>query len=360
MRTPLSERLNLEFPIFAFSHCRDVVAAVSAAGGFGVLGGANFSPEELENELSWLDEHSDGKPYGVDLVFPVTYKGDDTAELLLMIPAEHKEFVHGLEERFGIPPRQSVDTVSVVRGHERSREQWRVAMQHPIKLLASALGPTPSDIQTQAHDLGILTAGLVGDVKHAERHLAAGTDILIAQGSEAGGHCGDIGTFVLVPQIVDLVKPTPVLAAGGIGNGRQIAAALALGAEGVWTGSIWLTTVESDVHPKLKRKLVAASSRDTIRSKCRTGKMVRQLRTPWVEAWEAKEAPSSLPAPLQQLLVRDATISAVEHGIDDALGTPVGQVVGIMDGEPDVRRLVQELVTGFVDSASRLTELLKN
>jgi len=360
MRTSLSTQLGIEFPIFAFSHCRDVVAAACAAGGFGVLGAAAFSPEELDVELNWLDAHCHGNPYGVDLVFPVTYMGDDNEELLGMIPREHREFVHELEEKFSIPPRQSADTVSVVRGHQRSREQWEIAIRHPIRLLASALGPAPSDIQTEAHERGILTAGLVGDLLHTYRHIEAGTDILIAQGSEAGGHCGEISTLVLVPQIVDLVSPAPVLAAGGIGDGRQVAAALALGAEGVWLGSVWLATRESDVHPIVKRKSREATSSDTVRSKCRTGKLVRQLRTPWVDAWGAPDAPPPLTAPLQQLLVRDATISANEHGVEAVLGTPVGQIVGMMHGEPSVRMVIEELVAGFIDATAGLIRVLQS
>jgi NAD(P)H-dependent flavin oxidoreductase YrpB (nitropropane dioxygenase family) len=358
MRTPLCDLLDIEYPIVAFSHCRDVVAAVSRAGGLGVLGAATFNPADLDRELTALDVQCQGRPYGIDLVFPVKYRGDDEAELHAMIPQEHIDFVHELELRFGIPPRTSADDGSAVRGHVRAREQWDVARGHRIALLASALGPAPADVQDSAHLSGILTAGLVGAVRHAKAHVVAGTDMIIAQGTEAGGHSGQVSTLVLVPQVVDAVSPKPVLAAGGIGDGRQIAAVLALGAVGVWTGSIWLTTTESDTHPILKRKLVDATSSDTIRSKCRTGKTVRQLRTAWVDAWESPSAPAPLPAPLQQMLVRDATISAVEHGVADALGTPVGQIVGMMAAQRSVRIVMDELITGFVDAVGRVSATL--
>ncbi len=354
MRTELCRLLGIEYPIVAFSHCRDVVAAVSRAGGLGVLGAATFNPADLDRELTALDMQCQGRPYGIDLVFPVKYRGDDETELRAMIPMEHADFVRELERRFGIPPRTSTDEGSTVRGHIRAREQWNVARAHRVALLASALGPALVDVQESAHAAGIATAGLVGAVRHATAHVAAGTDLIIAQGTEAGGHSGDVSTLVLVPQVVDAVAPRPVLAAGGIGDGRQIAAALALGAAGVWTGSIWLTTMESDIHPILKEKLVAATSHDTIRSRCRTGKMVRQLQTAWVDAWEAPSAPTPLPAPLQQMLVRDATLSAIEHGVADALGTPVGQIVGMMAGQRPVRALMDDLIAAYVDAADRL------
>ena len=354
MRTALCDLLGIEYPIVAFSHCRDVVAAVSRSGGFGVLGGAAYNPADLDRELTALDAQCQGRPYGIDLVFPVKYRGDDEAELRTMIPREHIDFVHELERRFGIPPRTGTDEGSTVRGHVRSREQWDVARAHRVRLLASALGPAPADVQESAHAAGILTAGLVGAVRHATAHIAAGTDLIIAQGTEGGGHSGEVSTLVLVPQVVDAVAPHPVLAAGGIGDGRQIAAALALGAVGVWTGSIWLTTTESDTHPMLKEKLVAATSNDTIRSKCRTGKMVRQLHTAWVDAWEAPSAPDPLPAPLQQMLVRDATLSAIEHDVADALGTPVGQVVGMMGRQRSVRAVIDDLVTQYAHAVDRI------
>jgi NAD(P)H-dependent flavin oxidoreductase YrpB (nitropropane dioxygenase family) len=357
MRTSLCERLGIDYPIFAFSHCREVVAAVTNTGGFGVLGAARYAPEELDHQLRWIDEHVGGRPYGVDLVLPVTYEGDDPEQLRAAIPNEHRRFVQELMRRFAIPPRQSTDADSGVRGHVRARAQWSAAVRHPVRLLASALGPLPADIQQEARDRGILTAGLVGDPRHAVRHAEAGTDLVVAQGSEAGGHTGEIATMLLLPQVVDALAPRPVLAAGGIGDGRQIAAALAMGAEGVWMGSIWLTTKESDAHPLLKRKLLRASSRDTIRSRCRTGKPVRQLRIPWVDAWESPEAPAPLRPPLQQLLVRDATVSAIEHGIDDALGSPVGQVVGMMTREPTIQELMRSLVEQYADAVKRLSSL---
>ncbi|MPZ25966.1 MAG: nitronate monooxygenase [Micromonosporaceae bacterium] len=360
MRTKVCDMLGAELPIFAFSHCRDVVQAVSEAGGVGVLGAARHAPEELEVDLAQLDAALAGKPYGVDLVLPEKYLGDDERELAGAIPDQHRKFVRELQERFGIPaPKQQAAHSRFGDGqiatHARARAQWEVARRHRVRLLASALGPAPPDIVEQAHADGTLVAGLVGSPRHAVKHQQAGTDIVVAQGHEAGGHTGPISTFVLVPQVVDAVD-LPVLAAGGVGDGRQVAAALALGAQGVWTGSIWLTTMESDLDPLVKDKLVAAASTDATISLCSTGKPVRQLRTPWVAAWEQAGAPRPLPAPLQGMLVREAMIGMFEAR-RETMGTPLGQVVGMMDRQAPARDVMYDLMAGTADSLARLRRL---
>ena len=355
MHTALSARFGIEQPIFGFSHAREVVAAVTNGGGFGVLGAARFDPQELDDQLRWIVQRVGDRPFGVDLVFPITYLGDDRPQLESAIPETHRRFVGSLMDRFAIPPAPHLKA-PMIRGHEHAREQWATTKRYAgsVRLLASALGPLPPEVQAEAGELGIATAGLVGDPRHVRRHLDVGTEILIAQGTEAGGHCGEIGSLVLLPQVVEAAGSVPVLAAGGIGTGRQVAAALALGAEGVWTGSVWLTTTEYAAHPMLQRKLLAAASRDTVRSRSRTGKPVRQLRTPWVRAWESEDAPAPLKAPLQQLLVGEAMLSALEHDVDDAIGSPAGQVVGMIDRERTVEQVMRELHSGARDSARRL------
>ncbi|MBO0732202.1 MAG: nitronate monooxygenase, partial [Acidimicrobiaceae bacterium] len=185
-----------------------------------------------------------------------------------------------------------------------------------------------------------------------------GVDIIVAQGHEAGGHTGEVSTMVLVPEVVDAVAPTPVLAAGGIGSGRQMAAAMALGAEGVWTGSIWLTTAESDTAPQVIDKLLTASSRDTVRSRCMTGKPARQLRTAWTDAWESEESPGTLPMPLQYMLTADAQRRIARSGQRDLVGMPVGQIVGSMQHVRPVRDVVYDLIEGFIDATQRLDALV--
>src|SRR5438477_8410876 len=155
----------------------------------------------------------------------------------------------------------------------------------------------------RTHTPAVVVAALAGRKAHAERHKPAGVDLIVAQGTEAGGHTGEISTMVLVPEVVEAVKPVPVLAAGGIGSGRQIAAAMALGAEGVWCGSVWLTTTEAETHPAVQQKFLAATSSDTVRSRSLTGKPARMLRSAWTDEWAKPDAPDALPMPLQTMLV---------------------------------------------------------
>ena len=263
MRTPICDRLGIEFPIFAFSHCRDVVAAVSKAGGYGVLGALAYSPDQLEIELNWIDEHIDGKPYGVDIVMPAKYVGKgggaeaSVASLDALIPEEHQQFVEELLAEHDVPPlpedleRRRREGRRASASTRRARARSRCRSQHPVSMLVNALGPPPPDVVEHG-----------ARARHPRRRArrqprstrsarsTQGVDVIVAQGTEAGGHCGEISTMVLVPEVVDAVGPdVPVLAAGGIGCGRQMAAALALGAQGVWTGSIWLTVAEADTEP---------------------------------------------------------------------------------------------------------------
>jgi NAD(P)H-dependent flavin oxidoreductase YrpB (nitropropane dioxygenase family) len=367
VRTELCDVFGIEFPIFAFSHCRDVVAAVSRAGGLGVLGALAFTPEQLEIELRWIEEHVDGRPYGVDVVMPASSAGadlggDNLAEALdAMIPEGHRRYVEEILERHGIPPLPA--DAKRPRGllgwtDQGARGQVEVALAHPIALLASALGPPPPDITAQAHEKGIKVAALVGDPKQARKQVAAGVDVIVASGYEAGGHTGEISTLVLVPDVVDAVAPVPVLAAGGIGDGRQVAAALALGAQGVWTGSIWLTVNESDTSPLLLEKLLKAGPRDTVRSRALTGKPARQLKTPWTDAWDDPKGPGALPMPLQFMLTAEAQSRIGRSGNAELAGLPVGQIVGRMNSVRSTRDVVFDLVEGAVRTIEQLNQQL--
>jgi NAD(P)H-dependent flavin oxidoreductase YrpB (nitropropane dioxygenase family) len=238
-----------------------------------------------------------------------------------------------------------------------------VALRHPIKLLANALGTPPPDVILRAHEKGVKVAALVGTVAQALRHVEAGVDVIVAQGTEAGGHTGEVSTMVLVPEVVDAVHPVPVLAAGGIGSGRQAAAALALGADGVWTGSIWLTVKESDLPPALIDKVLAAKSTDTVRSRAISGKPARQLRTAWTEAWD-KPTPGTLPMPLQYMATADATAriyrfaGRADSRAKELIGTPIGQIVGRMNTVRSSRDVVYDFMQEFVETVERLRALL--
>ncbi len=364
VRTRATELLGIEYPIFAFSHCRDVVAAVSRAGGMGVLGALYFTPEELETELSWIDEHTRGRPYGVDVVMPVSYEGADLGDagetlsrLRDMIPEGHRAFVNALLERHGVAPltREGAGRYLLGWTDATARPQVEVALRHPIGLLASALGPPPPDVVEQAHRRGVTVAGLVSSARHARKQVDAGVDVIVAQGGEAGGHTGEIATMVLVPEVVDAVgRSTLVLAAGGIGRGRQVAAGLALGADGVWTGSIWLTVQEADTPEASRDRLLAATSRDTVRSRSWTGKPARMLRTAWTDAWEAPDSPGTLPMPLQFMLISDALQRINRAGAGELTTFPVGQIVGTMNRVKPVSRVIYELVEEYAETMERL------
>jgi len=369
MDTPLARDLGLELPIFAFTHCRDVAAAVSKAGGMGILGVAAHSPKNLRAELEWIEKEVGDKPYGVDLLLPSKFEGSDRAggldagELDARIPAEHRRFVDDLLARYDVPPLQEGAKIGgeLMVGFEKQREVIEMLFEYRIKLIASALGPPPPWMIEQGRARGVKVAALAGTVEHAKRHVAAGVDLVVAQGYEAGGHTGEVATMVLVPEVVDAVAPVPVLAAGGIGSGRQIAAALALGAQGVWIGSLWLTTEEAETHPVVKQKFLNASSSDTVRSRSLTGKPARQLKSAWTEAWDDPANPKPLPMPLQPQLVREAQarIARTAHKSPGAAALAnyfVGQIVGSMKHVKSVRSVMQELVSEYADALERLDE----
>ena len=377
MRNPLTEMFGIEYPIFAFSHCRDVVAAVTNAGGMGVLGALAFSPDELEMELTWIDEHVNGKPYGVDVVMPVKTVDRDAgiddvkdigAQLRTHISQAHWDYVdkiladHGVDVgTSGVELESGAGMGAGVLGWTAATgaPQIEIALSHPIALLASALGPPPKAAIDQAHSQGVKVAALIGRVEQAVRDVQLGVDIIIAQGYEAGGHTGEVSTMVLVPDVVDAIAPVPVLAAGGVGSGRQMAAGMALGAAGVWTGSIWLTVAENGSSTIVTEKLLAATSTDTVRSRAYTGKPARQLRTAWTDAWEAPESPGTLPMPLQFILNSYATQKMGSKPPRELVGMPVGQIVSRMNQVRTTKAVIQEMVEEYVDVAQRLNSDLE-
>ena len=370
----LCEMLGIEFPIFAFTHCRDVAAAVSRAGGMGVLGALAFSPAQLELELKWIDEHVDGKPYGVDVVMPVksvdreqglTDTKSISSDLRTYISDAHWDYVHKILADHGVPDEIEEDndgsplSEGVLGWTEATGAPLvDIALAHPIKLLASALGPPPKDAIDRAHAQGVKVAALIGRVEQAVRDVQQGVDIIIAQGYEAGGHTGEVATMVLVPDVVDAVAPVPVLAAGGIGSGRQMAAGMALGAQGVWTGSIWLATAENDTSAVVTEKLINARSSDTVRSRSMTGKPARQLRTAWTEAWEAPESPGPLPMPLQFILWSYAMRRIGRADANELVGMPVGQIVSRMNSVRTAKEVVLDMINEYVDTTERMHKTL--
>ena len=370
MRTPLCERLGIEFPIFAFTHCRDVVAAVSKAGGFGVLGAVGFNADQLEIELKWIDEHVRDKPYGVDIVIPGKYEGKGEsldaaqleAKLRELIPQQHRDFAKRLLAEHGVPELPAGEKARELLGWTATTAgpQVETILKHPkVRVVANALGTPPAEVIREIQESGRLVGALCGSVKHALAHKAAGVDFVIAQGTEGGGHTGDIGSIVLWPQVIDAVAPLPVVAAGGIGDGRQMAAALMLGAQGVWTGSLWLTVEEAEAPPAQQESLLRASSQDTVRSRAWTGKPCRMLRNDWTEAWDKTENPKPLGMPLQFMVTADAVARTHRYAAkaQAVAFNPVGQVVGLMNEVKSSRELIVELVEEYLDAIERFRQI---
>jgi NAD(P)H-dependent flavin oxidoreductase YrpB (nitropropane dioxygenase family) len=377
MKTAICDTLGIDFPLVGFSHSRDVVAAVSNAGGFGVLGASLRSPDELEHELAWIDDSVDGKPYGVNIVVPEKFEGKGMnltwQQIAAMVPQEHHDYVARLLSEHGV----SLDDVGGEPVENPSRlsdsigeELLDVSFRHPIKLISNALGVPPAFMVERARSAGVPIAALAGNTEHAVKQVRAGVDIVVAQGTEAGGHCGEVTTMVLVPEIIEAirqVRQVPVLAAGGIVTGRQIAASVALGAAGAWTGSVWLTTEEAETAPFTMQKMLAATSRDTVRSTGRTGKPSRQLRSAWTDAWEAGAGgPKPLPMPLQSVLSEnvlrriDTLAKNGNKGAQELATYWVGQGVGLLNKVRPAREVVREMIEDYLEAVERLTGSLED
>lgn len=369
MKTKATEMLGNELPIFAFSHCRDVVAEVSKAGGFGVLGGSSYTPETLEQELRWIDEHSGGKPYGVDLIMPATYEKNvvrKDIKLENILPKEQVDFANKLLEQANIPElpedvREDVrkQIIGMVSMEPEVIEQLlEVTYSHPqVKLIVSALGAPPKHHVDRAHSLGIKVGALAGSLKHALKSREAGVDLIVAQGYEAGGHTGQITSMILWPELAEAID-VPVLAAGGVGRGNQMAAALAMGAAGVWCGSIWLGTRESEATPEEKEIMFQASAGDTVQSKHMTGKPVRMIRNSITDAWADPDAPKTLGTPRQIFLWREPAIRIERAKATEYMTPIVGQVVGMMKKEKTVKRVIEEMLEEFIEAVDRLNTIV--
>jgi NAD(P)H-dependent flavin oxidoreductase YrpB (nitropropane dioxygenase family) len=381
MRTSVTEMFGIDVPILAFSHCRDVVAAVTRAGGMGVLGAVAHSPEQLEVDLAWIEAEVGDRPYGVDLIVPMSYAGSEAGGLSIedvraLISPQHRDFVADILRRYDVPElpddpgaageRSSRDGLvgdagaGMIFSAERADPQLEIALAHRTALVVNALGPPTQHMIERAKAEGRRIGALAGAAQHAERHVAAGVDLIVAQGYEAGGHTGEIGSMVLIPEVVDAVGDIPVLGAGGIGRGRQMAAAMALGAAGVWCGSVWLTTNEAETHPVVKQKFLAARSADTVRSRSRTGKPARQLRSAWTDEWDDPDTPSPLGMPMQPVLV-DGALRRIDRaaysegsGAEKLANYFVGQIVGTMNQSKPAAQVVYEMIDEFIDATRSL------
>ena len=371
MRTAICKRLGCDVPIFAFSHCRDVVVAVTKAGGFGVLGAATFSPQQLETELNWIDARVGDRPYGVDVIVPSSYDAQAeraAGDLDRLIPAAHRAFMDQFLANEGVPPlppgeRERIHR-EIIEGRgsmtpDGARRLVEITLAHPkVKLLVSALGAPPPDVVAQLKERRVVVGAMCGKAAHAVRSRAPGVELIVAQGTEAGGHTGDIATMVLLPQVVEACgREVPVLAAGGITRGSQNAAALAMGAQGVWCGTVWLGTLESELDSFEKKAVFAARAEDAVRRRARTGKTVRMIKSKLSEAWEAPGAPEYLPTPLQGVLYNEAHARVVRAKRADLYSFPVGQSVCDVNSETTVRDVMLRLQTEYVEAIEHLMNL---
>ena len=385
MKSPICEMFEIEFPLVAFSHCRDVVVAVSKAGGMGVLGAVGHTPEMLEQDLKWIDDHIDGKPYGVDVLVPNNFEGKGSSmtseDLRNMIPQEYRDF------RADVLKQYDVDGESL-RGEGDSKEKeirsdsrfgknlkeqgakklLEVAFSHPIKLIANALGVPPRWMLDMGKENNVKVAALLGAKEHAIRQVQAGVDILVVSGTEGGGHCGSVSTMVLIPEVKRAIATygdVPILAAGGIATGEQMAGIMAMGADGVWCASVFLPTTEAETSENIKEKMVNASSSQTVRSKSRTGKHSRQLKSAWTDAWEAKDAPEPLPMPLQTMvgepalaiISKQATLG--HEGAKDLDTYWVGQGIGLVNETISAGQTVQKFKEEFIIGYERIINLFE-
>ncbi len=363
--TPIARELGMQVPVFAFSYMPEVVAAVTNAGGLGVLGCVRFGgdADEMRQAVEYVQKSVDGKPFGLNVVTPVSSKvvaADDLdgleQKLAELIPDETREAIDAFLDEQGVPQLSEGGPERTVLGWtpQTGAVQLEVALEARPALLVSALGPPPAESIQASHDVGIPVAALVGRRDQARKQRDEGVDIIVAQGTEAGGHTGEVASFVLTPEVVDEVAPAPVLHAGGVADGRQLAAALALGAQGVWTGSLWFSATEHAVPSALQHLIDRATSTDTIRSRSLTGKPARQLRTKWIDFWESGKV-DPLMMPLQYMVTSDAMARFREHGREDLLGTPIGQVVGRLQGSRPVAEIVASLVEEAEATIARLS-----
>jgi nitronate monooxygenase len=359
LRTPVCDMLGIEYPILlagmgptagggrGAAATAELAAAVSNAGGLGVLGGAGSNPDRLREEIRKVRSLT-AKPFGVDLLLPsnavrVSGNGGES-DWRSQIPAHYWEAIQKIKDEFGIPETRAERP----RGGQdwTVEDQVAVVQDERVAVFASGLG-NPAPYVARCHELGMKVIALVGNTKNAKRVAAAGVDLVVAQGTEAGGHTGRIGTLALVPQVVDAVAPIPVAAAGGIADGRGVAAAFALGAQAVWCGTAFLATEEANIENWQKQRIVNATEEDTIVTRLYSGKTMRNITNPLAQAWEASGL-KALPMGMQGLLISDLVAGAKAAGKDELLMNAAGQAAGLISTLRPAAEVLQEMVAGAI------------
>lgn len=357
LRTPVCDAYGIDVPVFGFAHDVATVAAISNSGGLGVYGATRRFPHEIRDELAEIRDLVGDRPFGVDLVLPDGMPEHNSREAIeAHIPEGHKAFVRRIIDKYDVPaPSGPGMRTRFIRSTEIEAEQLDAVMASDVDLFACGIG-APRAAVDQARELGKKTAALIGSPRHVRRAVASGVDLIVAQGYDAGAHTGPIGTFSLVPQIVDAVDPLPVLAAGGVATGRHLAAALAMGAQGVWTGTMWLATTEHTAHmaPALVAKLLAATSADTVITRSESGKTFRQIRSAWSDEWDAPDAPIPLKMPYQDVLVGDLLGAIDEHEVEPLLHSGAGQSIGYVTAVKPTAEVLGEMIDEARSALGRL------
>ena len=367
LRTELCALLGIEYPIClagmggrADATPPKLVAAVSNAGGLGVMGGTGFGPEEIRSRIREIRLLTD-KPFGVDLLLPVSMAdvGDSRPEIRQQLEREypkHVEFVRSLAREFNLPDVKASD--DTVLSPAVIREQVKVVLAEKVPVFAAALGD-PSWVMPGARAAGITVMGMAGTVRHAQRQVEAGVDIVVAQGYEAGGHTGRTANFPLIPQVVDAVSPVPVVAAGGIADGRGVAAALALGAVGVWVGTAFLASEETKIPDLHQQEILGGSTQDFIVTRAYTGKTARDYKNVVIQAWESSDL-EPLPMPLQQVLMEDFVEAAAQVGRYELVNNPAGQIGGMLTERKPAAAIMDELIRGAIEVIEGFRSVLRS
>ncbi|CAJ1332794.1 unnamed protein product [Effrenium voratum] len=331
LSTPLTELLGIRHPVMlagmnGVSHS-DLAAAVSNAGGIGSIGGLTMTPKVLSKEISWLKKGLVDKtlPFGVDLAIPQI--GGSARKT-------NHDYTHG-----HLP------------------ELIDIIVQEKAKLFICAVGVPPKWAVEKLHAGGVVIANMVGSVRNTEKALDAGVDVIIAQGSEGGGHTGDIGTMCLIPQVADACRghvnafgsPVLCVAAGGIFDGRGLAAALALGAAGVWVGTRFICAEESAAPKSHKDKVIASSSADTVRTLAVSGRPLRLIPNDWIKSWErepqkVKELCDQGIVPLEHDLKKASEDRRLRSAIFDAINSLAGQATGGVRSVEPAKKIVEDMV----------------
>ncbi len=351
--TPLCDLLGIKYPILQAGMVPggspELAAAVSNAGGLGVLGASGWEPEDIREKIRWI-RYNTNNPFGVDLQLPVSMADvdDNRTEVKASLPVDYPDHVAWVNEaiqRHSIPEARAGK--SFAYNPAFIRRQVEVILEEEVPVFVSALGP-PGWMTEDAHKLGMKVIGMAGSPRHARRHVEAGVDVVVAQGNEAGGHTGRIATMVLVPQVVDAIAPVPVVAAGGIGDGRGIAAALSLGAQGVWCGTLFLCSNEAAVPDIHKRRIAEGRSEDWVISRLSTGKTARYYNNVLVQEW-AESGLEALPMPLQGMLIEDMEAGVAEGHLEELELSSGGQVGGLIAERRPAGRIVDDLVSHASD-----------